>query len=60
METTAVTFKARTWEMAANVYFPNDFDSAQSYPAVIIVHPVGSCKEQSPAIYASHLAKAGF
>lgn len=56
----SVKFRARMWDMAADLYLPDGFDEGQSYPAIIIVHPVGSCKEQSPAIYAPHLVAEGF
>ncbi len=46
--------------MTADLYLPDRFDEGQRYPAIIIVHPVGSCKEQSPAIYAPHLGAEGF
>ncbi len=49
------------WPMSAQILYPDDFDQAASYPAIISVHPFGSCKEQtSGTIYGKALAKAGY
>lgn len=53
----AVKFKNRTWEIAANVYLPGNFDEQQKYPAIVCVHPGGSVKEQAVSGYASKLAE---
>lgn len=49
------------WGIAADIYFPPGFDSSTKYPAIVSVHPIGSCKEQtSGTIYGTALADAGF
>lgn len=49
------------WDIAADCYFPADFDESKKYPVIISAHPVGSCKEQtSGKIYGTALAKEGF
>lgn len=58
---TSVKIPAVAWDLAANIYFPADFDANAKYPVVISAHPTGSCKEQASGnIYASALAKQGF
>lgn len=57
----SVKVKAPYWEIAANLYFPENFDENQKYPAIISGHPIGSCKEQTSGnVYGEALAKAGF
>lgn len=57
----SITFKNRAWQTAANILFPAEFDSSKKYPAIISVHPIGSCKEQTSGnIYGKALAEAGF
>lgn len=56
-----VKYKNLAWESAANILFPNDFDKSKKYPAIVSVHPIGSCKEQTSGnIYGQALADAGF
>ncbi|NAW66734.1 alpha/beta hydrolase [Photobacterium halotolerans] len=56
-----VTFKNRDWDVAATIRFPDNFDPAKSYPAIICAHPISSCKEQTAGnVYGEALAKAGF
>ncbi|MEU3626906.1 alpha/beta hydrolase [Amycolatopsis coloradensis] len=57
----SVTFKNRTWDVAADVRFPEGFDPAKKYPAIICAHPISSCKEQtSGSIYAERLTELGY
>ncbi|MBL8322800.1 MAG: alpha/beta hydrolase, partial [Acinetobacter sp.] len=57
----SVKVKAPYWEIAADLYFPDDFDESKKYPAIISAHPIGSCKEQTSGnVYGAALAKAGF
>ena len=56
-----VSIKHTYWDIAADVYFPADFDETNKYPAIISAHPIGSCKEQtSGSVYGAALAKSGF
>ncbi|MDR4533085.1 alpha/beta hydrolase [Glutamicibacter sp. PS] len=49
------------WDIAADLYFPADFTAENSYPSIVVAHPIGSCKEQTSGnIYAQALAEAGF
>ena len=57
----SVKFKNLYWDIAANLYFPEDFSENNKYPAIISAHPIGSCKEQTAGnIYGAALAKEGF
>ncbi len=57
----SVKIKNTYWDIAADLYFPPDFDSTKKYPAIISAHPIGSCKEQTSGnVYGQALAKAGF
>lgn len=56
-----VKFRNRDLDVAADIYFPNDFDETLKYPAIISAHPIGSCKEQTSGnVYGKALAEAGF
>lgn len=55
---TNVKIKAPYWEIAANLYFPENFNQTEEYPSIISAHPIGSCKEQTSGnVYAEALAK---
>ncbi len=57
----SVKFKNRSWEVAAIMQFPKDFDETKKYPAIVCAHPISSCKEQTSGhIYGKQLAEAGF
>ncbi|MCC7253922.1 MAG: alpha/beta hydrolase [Hyphomicrobium sp.] len=56
----SVTFKNKTWDVAANQHVPAGFDESKTYPAIVVAHPISSCKEQTAAIYASKLAEFGY
>lgn len=49
------------WEIAADLYFPANFDESAKYPTIVAAHPIGSCKEQTSGnVYGTALADAGF
>lgn len=56
----SVKFKNKNWNIAANIYYPENFDEIQKYAAVICVHPGSSVKEQTSGLYAEKLAANGF
>lgn len=56
----SVTFRNKTWDVAANLHFPGNFDESKKYPAIVVAHPISSCKEQTAAIYAVKLAELGY
>lgn len=47
-------------KLAANVFFPENFDAAKQYPAILVGHPAGGVKEQTAGVYAERLAKLGY
>lgn len=61
METVSIRNRDMHWDIAADLRFPPGFDKNKKYPAIISVHPIGSCKEQTSGnVYGEALAKAGF
>jgi fermentation-respiration switch protein FrsA (DUF1100 family) len=56
----SVKFSNKSSDVAADLYFPADFDAKKKYPAIICAHPISSCKEQTAAIYAQKLAALGY
>jgi fermentation-respiration switch protein FrsA (DUF1100 family) len=49
------------WHIAANILLPPGFEESQKYPAIVSVHPFGSCKEQTSGnVYGKALAEQGF
>ncbi|GAB2664490.1 alpha/beta hydrolase [Gordonia jinhuaensis] len=49
------------WDIAADIYFPPNFNTSTTYPAIVTAHPIGSCKEQTSGnIYGTALADAGY
>lgn len=55
-----INFKHKHWEVAADLHLPTDFDEGQAYPAIVVAHPISSCKEQTSGIYAARLAELGY
>ncbi len=55
-----VTFRNRDWDVAGQLHFPPDFDEKRRYPAIVVAHPISSCKEQTASIYARRLAEEGY
>lgn len=56
----SVTFKNRTWDVAAELHLLSDFDEKKKYAAIVCVHPGSSCKGQTAGLYAGKLAAQGF
>jgi fermentation-respiration switch protein FrsA (DUF1100 family) len=57
----SVTFKNRTWDVAATLRLPEGFDAGRKYVAIVCAHPISSCKEQTAGnVYGEALTKAGF
>ncbi len=48
------------WHIAANIQFPPNFDESKQYPAIISVHPFGSCKAADAAISMAGMAEKGY
>lgn len=55
-----ITFKSLGLKLAANLYLPEGFDPAGSYPAVVMSSAFNQVKEQSMAVYGPRLAALGY
>lgn len=61
MQTVSIRNPGMTWDIAANIHFPPEFDASKRYPAIVSNHPIGSSKEQTAGnVYGVALAAAGF
>ena len=38
------------------MYFPENFDENNQYPAIVVNHPAGGVKEQTAGLYAERLS----
>ncbi|MCT3897605.1 alpha/beta hydrolase [Elizabethkingia anophelis] len=56
----SIKFKNGSWEIAAHLNLPDNFDENLKYSAIICVHPGSSVKEHKAGEYAEKLAKEGF
>ena len=56
----SVQFMNGAITIAGNVYFPEGFDRARTYAAIVCIHPGGGVKEQTAGLYAQKLAEQGF
>lgn len=55
-----VSFKNKTWDVAADLHLPAGFDEKKTYPAIVVAHPISSCKEQTSGVHAARLAELGY
>ncbi|MBC6427256.1 MAG: alpha/beta hydrolase [Ekhidna sp.] len=55
-----VTFKSEGLELAGNLYYPENYKSGKTYPAVIVSGSWTTVKEQMAGLYAKKLAAQGF
>ncbi|HDA3316387.1 TPA: alpha/beta hydrolase [Staphylococcus aureus] len=53
-------FKSNNLNVVANMYFPENFDENNQYPAIVVNHPAGGVKEQTAGLYAERLATLGY
>jgi fermentation-respiration switch protein FrsA (DUF1100 family) len=61
MDTVKIRNRDMFWDIAADVHFPPGFAASKKHPAIVSVHPIGSCKEQTSGnVYGEALAQAGF
>ena len=47
-------------KVAGNLFLPKDMKAGETYPAIIVGHPMGAVKEQSANLYAIKMAEHGF
>jgi fermentation-respiration switch protein FrsA (DUF1100 family) len=55
-----VSFEAGTIDVIGVLHLPHGFDERRTYPAIVIVTPGSSVKEQIGATYAARLAEKGY
>lgn len=60
MTTKEVQFKNKAWDSSGTLHFPETFSESKKYAAIVVAHPISSCKEQTASIYASKMAKLGY
>ncbi|NIY49256.1 alpha/beta hydrolase [Cedecea colo] len=56
----SIRFTNAEIDMAGNLFLPENFNEAERYPAIVVVHPSGGVKEQTSGLYAQKLAGHGF
>lgn len=47
-------------KVAGNLFLPKEMKEGETYPAIIVGHPMGAVKEQSANLYATKMAECGF
>lgn len=55
-----IAFKSAGLNLVGNLYYPTDFTTAKTYPALIISGSWTTVKEQMAGLYAEKLAQKGF
>ena len=55
-----ITYRLHGLKISANVYLPAGYDPAKSYPALVVAHPNGGCKEQVAGLYSQRMAEQGY
>lgn len=55
-----ITYDLNGLKIAANVYAPAGYDASKTYPALVVAHPNGSCKEQVAGLYSQRMAELGY
>lgn len=55
-----IHFFSEGTKVVGNLFIPKNYKEGQEFPAIVIVGPKGSVKEQTAGIYAEKLSKQGF
>ncbi|WP_435625747.1 alpha/beta hydrolase [Flagellimonas sp.] len=55
-----IQFNSEGSTLVGNLYYPENFDSAKSYPAIVVSGSWTTVKEQMAGLYAKKLAEEGF
>lgn len=55
-----VNFKSNGLTLAANMFYPENFQNGEKRAAIVVAHPGGAVKEQAAGLYAQKLAEQGF
>lgn len=51
-----ITYELDGLKIAANIYTPAGYDASKNYPALVVAHPNGGCKEQVAGLYSQRMA----
>ena len=60
INTEEITLKARHFNLAGRLFFPENFDKSIAHPAIVVTHPTSADMNQTSSIYATKLAENGF
>lgn len=55
-----ITYDLNGLKIVANVYTPAGYDESKTYPALVVAHPNGGCKEQVAGLYSQRMAELGY
>ena len=55
-----ITFNSEGLTLAGNLYYPENYQEGQAYPAIVVSGSWTTVKEQMAGLYAEKLAKEGF
>lgn len=55
-----INFKSEGLNIVGNLFYPSNYESGKSYPAIIVAGSWTTVKEQMAGLYAEKLAKNGF
>ena len=55
-----ITYDLSGLKIVANVYTPAGYEVSRSYPALVVAHPNGGCKEQVAGLYSQRMAEQGY
>lgn len=55
-----ITYELDGLKIAANIYTPAGYDASKNYPALVVAHPNGGCKEQVAGLYSQRMAAQGY
>ena len=55
-----ITYDLNGLKIVANVYTPAGYNTSKAYPALVVAHPNGGCKEQVAGLYSQRMAEQGY
>ena len=55
-----INYELNGLKIVANVYTPAGYNASKTYPALVVAHPNGGCKEQVAGLYSQRMAEMGY
>ena len=55
-----VTYQSDGLKLTANLFIPEDYETGEKRPAIVVTRPGSGVKEQTAGVYAKELSKHGF